>query len=312
MRHFKAFAVLAISGGALGTLGHAQGIPNTTHADPRADPHTDTTRADTSARTIPFTARNGFILIAGTVDRVHGTFMLDTGSPDFLLNSSRIEATNVTSSGQAVGGAQGEMVEIGSVGEVHAGPLVAHQVVANFLNLQRLEDQLGGVPILGVLGVGQLRPYEVIVDWPRHVLALLPLDSAGKRISSVQTYVPVRRIPLREGESHHFYATVTFRGTALQLLVDTGSPVNFIETSVWNALPGVKTGSGIPEGRPDTTVTDSLTIGALTYPNVTFRINRLIPLDDDVQMQGYLGQPFFERNGTLGYNFRTKELLLFK
>ena len=131
-------------------------------------------QSDTADCVIPFIRAGKLILVQGKVDTTQGNFVLDTGAPELVLNSTYFRDYPVTETHmeerRAITAtsslAQRTMVEKFQLGTFHY-----FRIEADMVSLGHIEN-LRGVKILGLLGVSLFRECELIIDPVNQVLRL--------------------------------------------------------------------------------------------------------------------------------------------
>jgi hypothetical protein len=147
-----------------------------------------TLRSDSDDNVIPFTRAGKLILVQGRADTTEGNFILDTGSPGLVLNSTYfreyplIEPHN--SSRQTITGESGQVQQT-VVKRFRLGGFNYIQAQAELVNLGHLE-QSKGVKILGLLGVSMFKQCEMIIDYQHN---LIHLHHIGKKERSTYQHV---------------------------------------------------------------------------------------------------------------------------
>lgn len=138
---------------------------------PSSDPFL---QADTADCVIPFIRVGKLILVQGKADTTQGNFILDTGAPGLVLNSTYFrdypliesrgdEQKSITSSSERT---QRILVNRFTLGTFHYS-----RVESDLLSLGHIEN-LRGVKILGLLGVSLFKECELVIDPVRQVLRL--------------------------------------------------------------------------------------------------------------------------------------------
>ena len=55
-------------------------------------------------------------------------------------------------------------------------------------------------PVLGMLGLPMMAPFETVIDYTHQRLTLIPVDTAGRRLVAVPMYTPVTTLPMTRNE----------------------------------------------------------------------------------------------------------------
>jgi len=173
---------------------------------------------------LPFTVKEGFILIQGSVDASRGVFMLDTGTPfDFFINRDLVPLPvgEGGASGSASSGQQIVMLKHGGNHIVRLAGAYAY-TASNVRsgNLGFVGEALH-IPLLGFLGVEWLEHYEFTLDYHRQVLKLAKLDGNGAMTHRTLTS-PVGILPFSIDGSFT-RLTLELNGIVLPAILDTGA-----------------------------------------------------------------------------------------
>lgn len=270
---------------------------------------------------IPFQSVRGFILVQTEVNGRHGIFVLDTGCPLVVLNREYVMAKaggglDTVTGAQHTGYENGN-AETATVQTLHAGSFPMTEVhdamVAKVPGLV-----LAGTPILGILGVSALLPYETILDYRHQRLILIPLNTAGQRITPVAAYEPAATVAMvKSGKEtdQDFWIQANVGDSPVLLDLDTGSPRNDLDRATWKRLGTHLTPAGrdtafAPLVQGTTFTLDHMVVGGVAYDTLPFLMR-------DTTSFGFwdaniLGDPFFRAHGTVGFNFRTQRLILYK
>src|SRR5471032_199068 len=161
---------------------------------------------------LPFTVKEGFILIQGSVDASRGVFMLDTGTPfDFCINRDLVPLPvgEGGASGSASSGQQIVMLK-------HGGNHIMRLAGAYAYTASNVRS--GN---LGFVGVEWLQHYEFTLDYHKQVLKLAKLDGNGAMTHRTLTS-PVGILPFSIDGSFT-RLTLELNGIVLPAILDTGA-----------------------------------------------------------------------------------------
>ena len=249
------------------------------------------------------------ILLPATMGGRHGIFQLDTGDPWGQLlrqyvksdGTGNLDTVRAGDSLPDQGGIYDADVTLGTL-HVRASAMI--MLDSGYAQNHRFQSNLGRV------GLNALASVETIIDYRRHRLVLIRLDSAGHRLTAVPAYTPVTTIPLLKldqgelyGSANVHWALVAHIGDVVDtLVIDTGTPVGV----VFFAHGASKVQSHVVNGQ-----LDHFTVGTRTFDHVGAE---LWSLNRDIG--GYnldlVGSPFLSRYGVVGLNQRTKRLILYE
>jgi predicted aspartyl protease len=269
---------------------------------------------------VPFQLYHGLILIPGEIDGRHGTFLLDTGAQLISVNSAYVKpkiTNGVLDTVVAGDTSQSDARVLFNAHVLHIGTLThqldttdAGQFKVNAANMSdnRFKNFGGLPPILGLWGLPALRSFETIIDYPHQRLILIALDKAGHRRAEVPAYRPTTTIRLVKDSDIGCYRVIARLGGKLDtLVVDTGNPDNTItpdtrEELAHHVSPG--TGTGYSGG--DLMTLDTMRLAGQSYHPVPVAVLNAGGYGMDI-----LGYPFLNQFGVVGFNFRTRQLLIY-
>jgi hypothetical protein len=245
--------------------------------------------------------------------------ILDTGAPIILFNGDVLQAKmdGGLDTVMRSDSAHNSTVRVSAAIHVANRKLVQtdYAIVSRYPAFQMI-----GRPLLGVLGTPAMFPYETIVDYQRHQLTFIPVDSVGHRQADIPAYTPQSSVTLEErGEEpwhEMFYVPTRIGDSLVTMLFDAGSPRNTLthRTSQW-AQAHLKTIGRETEWKEwlpgDMVRLDHLFIDRKRFDSLSFRVidttSKFFAKEADV-----LGTPFFEAAEIIGFNLRTKQLIFYK
>lgn len=269
--------------------------------------------------TIPFQAFHGFILVPMALRGQHGPMVLNTGASlvsnlEPLRHRIRNGVDTVTQTNPSTG----TPLTVSATLRAEDGNLVlvSHDVLTQY----PLREYVG-TPVLGILSLPAMFPYETIVDYRNSQITFVPLDSLGRRAVSVHAYVPRATVALEEqrdssGNRHYFIATHV--GDSLVTMeLDVGAPRNTLShrTGHWASmhLQTVGRETEWPDVFPgDIVRLDHLSVARQQYDSLSFRVPDTTAVAFTASDHDLLGGPFFEASRVIGINLRTKELIFYK
>ena len=283
---------------------------------------------------VPFTLMDGYILVHASVDGHQGTFLLDTGSPAIFLNPEYLRILLPDERArQEFARRQLDTVRLGE-DQTPNTRVIVRTLQLGSLRL-RLDPRDAGPPtpwptnamtaapgwlalferspyppVLGTLGLPVLEPFETIIDYARQQLILIRLDATGQRLGPVRAYVPAQRLSLlplrtrRAGTAPALADTVSqwwgvaarLGGALDTLLVDTGTPYNVLLPTTADRLVGHMNADTV-------LVVDTLALAHRIFTAIPFAWGT----DNDL-----LGYPVLRQLGLVGFNFRARQLLLYR
>jgi hypothetical protein len=240
------------------------------------------------------------VVLPAEVDGVHGIFILDTGDYDVDLNRTFLQPS-------ATGGVD-SITDANRIPEqgwdtvrvkMRIGTLAVDLDTPEFAKdhprpgkvvLDHVFGNFSWVfaPRLGNIGVPALAPFETIIDYPHQRVIFIRLDSAGHRMADVPAYTPRATVPLVQSRDKLHWGVEARVGTTVDtIIVDTGDPGNASEAQAADSL------------------LQAVAKGQLPFPVTPNAYGHS-------QLGSIIGYPFLRRLGVVGFNFRTRQLILYK
>ena len=290
--------------------------------------------ASGGAVTVPFRLINGMLAVAATVDGHTGLWLLDTGGPVIWVNREYLQPARngvgldtvsvpyVEDSALAHGMAplrpdwqsDSVTVQLGTISFVvkpgSGVPGDGLPFVAMTAPMTSLYTKLWGFTPLGILGFpATLGAYETVVDYTRQQLTLIPVDRAGRRLVAVPAYTPATTVPFTRASSiaTGWYVEASFGGVLDTVHIDTGENFDKLNAATQPRLAGhlAATGQTVFD---DLTQEPVLTLDHLHFAGQTYDA---IPFSVTAQRDDAFGTDFLRRLGVVGFNFRSRQLILY-
>lgn len=268
---------------------------------------------------VPFQLIGNSIFVKGSVNGTKGNFLLDTGSPNLLLNNKYFQGIHLPTASLSIMDIHGQSqnAEHFVVTELSISNCPLKEEHALVVDLQQLE-LTKGISIAGIIGYSSLRNLEIVFDFDNWVVWLLPLDRKGNPFATIESFKMVDSFKLRMS-GHISYITANFNGKKLRLGIDSGSEVNMINRNIIkrNRSDFEVTGHLIVRGLAN----EYLPCGTGTMENIQFQPGHTASLDValadmyylnnclNVNLHGLLGAPFLMQ-GKVAINFRKRRLYL--
>ncbi len=278
---------------------------------------------DTPTCSIPFTLAGKLILVKGRADKTEGNFILDTGAPDLVLNSTYFRDYPVeqghNESQETITG-QAEPALHTKVKWFKLGTLNYYNADADLISLGNIENSKG-VKILGLLGVALFRQCELVIDYKNSMIHLHRINKKEKK-----TY----QNPMLNDSTHYVsypFDVVNNRilirtiiaGKELPFVIDYAAENNIIDSR----LPNKILDSVIVSGRVVLVGAGNKKVEAITGDILNFSLGRIttgnLPVivmnlentcfGTENCISGVLGQEFLSRY-TLVFNFEKYKLYI--
>lgn len=268
---------------------------------------------------LPFKRAGNLILLEARADTFTGNFILDTGAPGIILNRTWFRAYPRMAEAEAMGiTGNTSSVFRTELRDFQLGRITETEVIAEVIDLGHIERSRG-VPVLGLIGVGFFKGYEIIIDYPQNVLYILELDRKGIRKS--------QQAPQFKGEPSKINMQLInntiliggeIGGKRLRFSVDTGAETNVLH----NRLPetvlqevqitrrAVLSGTGSKKVEVLGGQIQRLRIGGSDYKDVRTIVTNLSSMSRayDLNIDGMLGHDFLSL-GVVSINFVRKEFM---
>lgn len=248
---------------------------------------------------IPLRIRENFPLVEVRVGGQKVTLLFDTGdSRGILLDQSIIDRIRAKPAGTSskVVDVKGNVVEAPryEIPRLQIGSIVLENVVAELEvhDPSYTPDQYGQQ---GFLGTGFLKPYQVVIDYPRSRLSLFRPGSSGARAECRGTAVP-----FAEPWNGEPVTEVDTDLGRIQLWWDTGTPLSILATRIARSTK--------PEVKEGPMTSRRLSVGGKDFGPWTFEI---VDLTLPPGFDGFFGYDFYARH-VVCMDFPGKELLVRK
>src|ERR1041385_7842013 len=201
------------------------------------------------------------LLIPVSINNQRGALMIDTGSPNTLIDRNSVNTFGLTveKTDSSVGGLFGRAWERYGTSKVKniamGNCMVTNVPVAiadlSVMNPERsaaatgshLSDSKAIAHLNGVLGAREMIKFGMIIDCTRQMLYINPngaSTSVSQHLASFLTGRGFTRVPMRLNPNNHFDVEGALNGYTTRFLVDTGSTTTLIDTQV-----AVKSGTGV-------------------------------------------------------------------
>lgn len=194
--------------------------------------------SDSANCVIPFTRAGNLILVRAKADTADGYFVIDTGTPNLILNITyfrRYPTTNPTESG-GVTGAVANATQT-RVDSLFLGPIKYFHVDADMIGLGHIENNKG-FKIFGLLGMKLFERFEMIIDYDQNLiyLHLINRKEAGTYKSPLlNDTTAYRTVPIDIDEDKVIVHTV-LKGKKLRFVVDSGAETSVLDSRLPNKV----------------------------------------------------------------------------
>ena len=260
---------------------------------------------------IPLKNAGRLFMIEAEIDNEKGNLIFDTGAGEIVLNTTyfRKYLSKKVPESRGITGSVGKTASIRTE-NMNISGLRFSGVEANLSDLSHIENRRG-VKVLGLIGFGLLRNYEVVIDAVNNELLLYRINSKGERASGsnpfksdhTQKFIEINNIVFVSGQVD---------GKVLRFCLDTGaetnvidrySPKTVLETFTIERSTGL---SGASSARAEVLVgtMNDFRLGNNQFRNMKTIITSLNTMSEGygIEMDGMLGYDFFV-SGTICINF---------
>jgi predicted aspartyl protease len=199
------------------------------------------------------------LLVPVSINNRHGALMIDTGSPNTLIDRNSVNTFGLTveTTDSSVGGLFGRSWErygTSKVKSIAMGNCMVTNVPVAIADLSGMNPERSAATgshiadkamahLNGVLGAREMVKFGMVIDCTRQMLYINPNGASSAVSQSLASFLAGRgftRIPMRLNANAHFDVEGALNGHATRFLVDTGSANTLIDTQV-----AVKSGTGV-------------------------------------------------------------------
>ena len=201
------------------------------------------------------------LFVPVSINNRRGTLMIDTGSPNTLIDRNSVSTFGLTvektdTNVAGLFGRSWERFGASKIKSLGMGNCVVTNVPVAITDLSGMNEERGNaatgshiadhkaLPHLnGVLGAREMVKFGMIIDCTRQMLYINPNGASSTVSQNLASFLTGRgftRIPMRLNANHHFDIEGALNGHATRFLVDTGSANTLIDTQV-----AVKSGTGV-------------------------------------------------------------------
>jgi len=201
------------------------------------------------------------LFVPVSINNRHGTLMIDTGSPNTLIDRNSVNTFGLTveKTDSSVGGLFGRAWErygMSKVKSIAMGNCMVTNVPVAIADLSgmnperntaatgsHLSDSKTMAHVNGVVGSREMVKFGMIIDCTRQMLYINPNGASSAVSQTLASFLAghgFTKIPMRLNANNHFDVEGALNGHATRFIVDTGSATTLIDTQV-----AVKSGTGV-------------------------------------------------------------------
>jgi len=268
---------------------------------------------------IPLRRAGRIFLIDAEVDGEKGYLVFDTGAKGIVLNKTYFR-NHVVIDNQNSNGITGSVggVERVNVDNLSIFGLQYKRVIADVTNLGHIENKRG-VKILGLIGFGLIKNFEIIFNPDQNQLQLFRIDKNGERVNPSSEKFTADYTCKFEFKNNILFLKTAINGKNLRLCFDTGAETNVIDRyapkSVLNSITITRrstlTGAGSNTSEVLFGIMNGFPFGGKDLNDMETIIANLDPLSEayDTKIDGMLGYSFLSK-GIICINFVKKEFAI--
>jgi hypothetical protein len=193
---------------------------------------------DSMSCVLPFTRAGNLILVRAKADTTDGYFVIDTGTPNLVLNITyfrRYPTTNPTESGGITGAVTNATQT--RVDSLTLGPIQYFHVDADMFGLGHIENNKG-FKIFGLLGMKLFEGFEMIIDYDQNLIYLHRLnrkEAATYHSHLLDDTSAYQVIPIDIDEDKVIVHTV-LKGKKLRFVIDSGAETSVLDSRLPNKV----------------------------------------------------------------------------
>lgn len=266
---------------------------------------------------IPLKRSGRLFFLEATIDGITGNLVFDTGAMGLVLNKTYFR-DYVKDHLPASGGVTGLVSDVSRVfvDRIQISDLTFEHAMANMVDLSHIENKRG-LKVLGLLGLDNLKSFEVIIDLNHEVLQLYPVDKKGQRLSGENA--PFRSDYQQEMDivGGVVFVKILIAGKTLRFCLDSAAETNALNKdapkAVMETFSITRTlllkGAGSQTKEVFLGNFNDISIGEIPLHPMTAILSNLDQLGSsyNVNLDGILGFDFFVK-GIIRLNFFRKEM----
>ena len=258
---------------------------------------------------VPFDLTDGKIFVNARLEGEQKSFMLDTGAPGLVLNTSQTPE-NIEKNADGVTG--GLYLQTVTVKTFEWAGMRTDDTDAVAVNISHLE-KAAGRNLAGLIGYDVLKNTEVLFDYEKNLLLL----SANRRSAWHRDRTPKAVFDF-EMYDHLPVLKVKIGGETVRLGLDCGAEINLLDASFLKKLPRpllsnkkkeILTGVNQAEILSVASTVSLTEIGKEKFADMRYLFTDLSDLknEDGKKLDGLLGFPFFE-SAVISINYKKQKL----
>ncbi|OJJ21186.1 hypothetical protein BKI52_11505 [marine bacterium AO1-C] len=258
----------------------------------------------------------GFIFTQVILNGKKEWFLLDTGAPGLILNSSYFKASEETS-GQVAGASGHAQAQQVSVKSFNWNGIQRTDFNTMALELSHLEKRIGR-KFKGLIGMRQVKDYELMIDYEKGELTLFKKNKSQYH----QSIKPTLAIPF-ELQAHIPVIKIKIGNHTYDFGIDTGAAFNLIDASAFDQIsaqayqfdknvPLHGADKNVPQVK-QITMKDTKVAGQ-SFKKMTYLVNSIAHLNASpaINIGGLLGVPFLSYKQKVSISFTDHKIYFWK
>lgn len=256
-----------------------------------------------------FRLAEGLMVVKAAVNQKVGNYIVDTGSPVLVLNTTPSRGATI----QAMGISDKVEVKAIQVQQFNWTGIQRQDVDAFALDMSHLE-MATTIDIAGIIGYDVLKDYQVFLDYSNRKIELLSFDKEKTNMLPPAVVIPFKL------HGHLPIVKIRIGNKKLRLAIDTGSEVNILhdeyEEAIISNLNSAKFEEEIQGVDQKIKLVDATIVEQTKIRNASIRDMKYIFTDlshlqaNHLDIDGILGYPFL-RSGKLLINYKKRKIYIF-
>ena len=276
---------------------------------------------------IPLKRCGNLLIMEATVDSITGDFIIDTGAPYLILNSTYFRHYPAQKTIQSAGLNDGSVTAVRStIGAFTANKLHYNHLEVDITGLKQIEDKCN-MRILGLIGANMFSSMIMRIDTRTNQLFLYKLDANGNPLTALSDSTELNKCDKSPSVNMRFnwcdnkiMIPVRIAGKEMNWIFDTGAESNVVDAMAqkrilkeFNVLRRVAM-TGSTGAKQDVLIGyfDEISVGNTSFQAQQTILTAMHELNEtcSVFIDGILGYSFFSK-GITTINFKKKEFSLY-
>lgn len=254
---------------------------------------------------IPLKRAGRIFMIEATINNQTGNLIFDTGAQGLVLNKTYFRDYVVNEEGSA-NGITGKTSQSGwtLIQNLSFSGILYSKVRADIADLRHIENKKG-IKVLGLLGFGLLRDFEIVIDLKHSQLEICAANKTSPELSQSFDSLKVNNFIQIENQHPVVIIEGRIKNKQLRFCLDTGAETNVLcsttSSKVLNTV-SIKRSSALTGGGSQT---EEVLFGSMN--EFWFNNNQMNGMDVIVTNLDYLSDAYGTHiDGMLGYSFLVK------